>query len=142
MVEKKLQRIDFLKYVAVSFSDAGFNLIDSLTKNIETKLHTGTWIKAISLAELESLPRLVFLNGYWLFVDKEGKSAFKALCPHDNSVLQHRLPDNNLFCIRCSSMYCPSTGNRLNPEKSDKSLCLKALPLKKTERGIFVFLGK
>jgi|LSQX01.1.fsa_nt_gb nitrite reductase/ring-hydroxylating ferredoxin subunit len=150
MDEKKLQRMDFLKYLTATFFDTGFQLINSFSKNIETSLNTngtslrtGTWVKAISPAELPSLPKLIFLNGYWVFIANEGESVFKALCPQDNSFLQYRLPENNLFCIRCSSTYCPSTGSRLNPEEPAKNnLGLKALPFKKDERGIFVYLEK
>ena len=133
--------MDFIKYLAATFSDTGFKIIDSFSKNIETRPHTGAWVKAISPAGLTSLPKLVFLTGYWVFINTKGDSAFKALCPHDNSFLQHRMPENHLFCIRCSSTYCPSTGSRIYSDPPDKNnRGLKALPLKNDERGVFVYL--
>ncbi|MEW5919606.1 MAG: hypothetical protein AB1796_01380 [Bacillota bacterium] len=129
--------------MAGAFSNAGLNLVDSLYKNIESKVQNGIWEKAISLNEIETLPRLIFLKGYWIFIVNKGEYAFKALCPHDNSFLQYRLPDNNLFCLRCSRYYCPATGRCLNTENPEQgNFNLKPLPLKKTEGGIFIYLEK
>lgn len=143
MAEKKLARKDFFKYIAGAFTGAGLDLVDSFYKNVHTQVPGGSWVRAMGSDGMKTLPKLIFLQGYWIFIADKGNNAFKALCPHDNGMLQYRLPDNNLFCLRCSRCYCPKTGCCLNSEISENiSLNLNPLPLKTTEGGFFIYLEK
>lgn len=137
-----MERKDFLKYIAVSLSDTGFKVLNAFS---ETKKEgpEGRWVKAISKEDLATLPRLMFLKGYWVFLAPGGKKGFKALCPRDNSILQYQLPAGHLFCIRCSRTYSSLTGECLNPDSSGletEKKKLKPLPVKLKEEGVYIYL--
>lgn len=137
-----MERKDFLKYIAASLSETGFQVLDSFSKKREDK-REGSWVKAISREDLAALPRLMFINGFWIFLAQEGKKGFKALCPWDNSILQYQLPAGHLLCIRCSRTYSSLTGECLNPDGSGgetEKKSLKSLPVKLQEEGVYIYL--
>ncbi len=143
MATKKLERKDFFKYLAGVFTNTGLELLSSFSQKVEKKMPGGAWVRAITLDAVEALPRLLFLQGYWVFITDKADNAFKALCPYDNSMLQYRLPDNHLFCLRCSRCYCPTTGQCLSAgNAASHNLNLTPLSLKTREGGVFVYLEK
>ena len=137
-----MERKVFLKYIAVSLSDTGFQVLDGFSKRRENRPE-GSWVKAISLEDLATLPRLIFLKGYWVFLTSGGEKGFKALCPWDHSILQYQLPAGHLFCIRCSRTYSPLTGECMNLDGSGVETGkknLKPLPVKLKEEGVYIYL--
>ncbi|RJX23701.1 MAG: hypothetical protein C4554_10535 [Dethiobacter sp.] len=136
MPEEKMERKEFFKFLAGSVSKTGYKYLDSF---FEMNLIFGEkWVKAIHQGELQSLPKMILLNGKWLFLQGEGKLSFKAVCPKDNAFLQHQLPANHLFCPRCFRLYDSFTGHCLL--KGEDNISLESIHVKITEEGGFVNL--
>jgi hypothetical protein len=135
MPEEKMERKDFFKFLAGSVSKTGYKYLDSF---FERNQIGEKWVKALDSSEVRSLPRMIILNGKWLFLQGEGKLSFKALCPKDNAFLQHQLPANHLFCPRCYRLYNSFTGHCLM--KGEHNICLESIQVKIMEGGVFVNL--